>query len=608
MNTLQRLVVLYLVLGGWAGSCAAWVPVSAADFGRAVSLTPESLAPESFAAARVASALGSACPFCNAVQQTLAEQMNTSDVVVIADLVRTLEPPARQDALPKAIFKVVALVKGKPDLISVGTEFQGIIVGQFEPGQRVLVMGVNPPDFSWTTPIKVSPRAEEYLTTIPTLPETGFERLRFFQQYLQDAEPFLAFDAYEEFARAPYADVQALKPYMNHDQLIDWLKDPEVSSSRKRLYFTLLGVCGTDDDLPLLETMMKSESGEIRRSLDAMIACYITLRGDAAFDLIDELFLDNPKCDYVDAFSAISAIRFHASESKHLSKERILKSFHHVLKSPERADLIIPDLARWEDWSVIDRMVDLFKNADESSQWVRVPVISYLQICPKPEAKTAIDELRKIDPDAVRRAESLLSWETGGEEESADEFDQNDEMQDDAEKPATDQPAKPSESGDGAKPSEGAKPGDGAGQGDGAQSVLEPASSPQDAAGNSPPASDSAAPNSRGGDSLIPTSAASQQIPETTDEDDASEPLTAIPVKENRNDFVSTASPMPPAIAPRPNAAGVVSTDSPTTEVVAQTLPLRWSILVMIAPLVIGGLMFLLLWSVLNGWFERLIF
>jgi hypothetical protein len=112
------------------------------------------------------------------------------------------------------------------------------------------------------------------------------------------------------------------------------------------LYFTLLGVCGSDADLPLLESMMTSKEQEMRRSLDALVACYITLKGDAAFDLIDELFLDNPKSDYVDAFSAISAIRFHASESKHLSRERILKSFHNVLKYPERADLIIPDLAR----------------------------------------------------------------------------------------------------------------------------------------------------------------------------------------------------------------------------------------------------------------------
>ncbi len=561
MMTLHRLAVGCLVV-----------------FGGALGNLPPLAGMPTWSAADSAAGFRAACPFCNAVQQTLAEQMNTSDVVVLADLVRHLDPPPQQDALPKAVFKVAAVIKGKAEFVTVGQEFQGIVVGQFEPGQRVLVMGVNPPDFSWTTPIKVSPRAEEYLSAVPTLPETGFERLRFFQKYLQDEEPFLAFDAYEEFARAPYADVQALKPYMDHDLVVEWLKDPEVSSSRKRLYFTLLGVCGTDDDLAMLESMMKSESGEIRRSLDAMIACYITLRGEAGFDLIDELFLDNPKCDYVDAFSAISAIRFHAMESKQIPRERILKSFHHVLKSPERADLIIPDLARWEDWSVIDRMVDLFKNADESSQWVRVPVISYLQICPKPEAKIAIDELRKIDPDAVRRAESLLSWETGGDE-GQDEFDQSEEMDegDDPSKVPAGQPAGK----------------DGSTAPSAAPSVLEPN-------------------KSGGGDGgPIPTSisqaqVSQPQVPQAVDPEDDGRPSSTIPVQENRDDFVSTLPTMPAAIAPRSGAAAIAAESKPA--VVAQTMPLRWSILVMVAPLVVGGLLFLLLWSVLNGWFERLIF
>ncbi|HWC88057.1 MAG TPA: hypothetical protein VG433_00315, partial [Pirellulales bacterium] len=49
-----------------------------------------------------------------------------------------------------------------------------------------------------------------------------------------------------------------------------------------------------------------------------------------------------------------------------------------------------------------------FKNADEESIWVRVPVISYLQACPLPKAKQYIAELAQIDPDAVKRANSFF--------------------------------------------------------------------------------------------------------------------------------------------------------------------------------------------------------
>jgi hypothetical protein len=59
---------------------------------------------------------------------------------------------------------------------------------------------------------------------------------------------------------------------------------------------------------------------------------------------------------------------------------------------------LIPDLARWEDWTVIDRLVELFKTSNEESSWVRVPVINYLRACPNPEAAAKIDELAKKKP------------------------------------------------------------------------------------------------------------------------------------------------------------------------------------------------------------------
>jgi hypothetical protein len=94
-------------------------------------------------------------------------------------------------------------------------------------------------------------------------------------------------------------------------------------------------------------------------------------------------------------------------------RERILEALRHVLDRPQMADLVIPDLARWEDWSQIDRLVRLFKDADEQSSWVRVPVINYLRACPKPEAAAKIEELKKIDPDAVKRADAFFPFSGG---------------------------------------------------------------------------------------------------------------------------------------------------------------------------------------------------
>ncbi len=53
-------------------------------------------------------------------------------------------------------------------------------------------------------------------------------------------------------AKSPYEEVLALKPQMNHDQLVAWIKNEDIPASRRRLYLTMLGVCGSEKDLPLL--------------------------------------------------------------------------------------------------------------------------------------------------------------------------------------------------------------------------------------------------------------------------------------------------------------------------------------------------------------------
>lgn len=68
----------------------------------------------------------------------------------------------------------------------------------------------------------------------------------------------------------------------------------------------------------------------------------------------------------------------------------------------------------------MDRLVELFKNADEESAWVRVPVVNYLRACPLPEAKERMAELEAIDPDAVKRANSFFPLATAPAAEAED--------------------------------------------------------------------------------------------------------------------------------------------------------------------------------------------
>ena len=67
--------------------------------------------------------------------------------------------------------------------------------------------------------------------------------------------------------------------------------------------------------------------------------------------------LTQEQAEYIDVFSAIAALRFHGTEGDKVSRQRIVAALRHVLDRPKMADMVIPDLARWEDWSVLDRLV-----------------------------------------------------------------------------------------------------------------------------------------------------------------------------------------------------------------------------------------------------------
>ena len=355
-----------------------------------------------------------ACPFCAAVSQTFTEEMDSMDAVVIGELAK-LPPKEAGDANsagrepPKATFKIAQILKG--DALLKGTStIETIYFGDAKVGKPFLIMAVDPPKLMWSTPLQLTDRARGYVPRLLALPKEGPERLDFFQKYLEDEDEMLARDAYDEFAKAPYATVQALKDKMDHDRLVSWIQDPDVPASRRRLYLTMLGVCGGESDLPLLEKLLESEDRKAKAGLDALIGCYLTLKGPDGMPLVEDLFLKNEKAEYADTYAAIMALRFHGSETDVVPRERIIEGLRYMLNRPQLADLVIPDLARWEDWSSMPRLVQLFKEADEKSSWVRVPVINYLRACPKPEAKDTIRELEKIDPAAVKRANTFFPF------------------------------------------------------------------------------------------------------------------------------------------------------------------------------------------------------
>ncbi len=393
-----------------------------------------------------------ACPFCNVESKTLSEETSGADAVVLAKLLT--EAPATADSNDPnsgmATFQIVEALKGQ-EVLGAAKEISVVFFGDSDRDKTYLVTGLGKDKIDWTTPLPLTPAAVEHVRKLPAVAPAGAERLEYFQEYLEHADPLLAQDAYDEFGRAPYSDLHDLKPKMKHDRLVKWVADPEVSPSRRRLYLTMLGVCGTKADVPLLESMIVSDFDAMMKpalvglvgtgmsmdgpvglpvwieavqqderrkklGLDALVACYLILRGPEGLDLVENRFLKNPHAEYTHVYSTIMALRFHGDENTGvLPRERLLASMRLLLKNPDFADQVILDLSRWEDWSVLDQMVEMFKNSDEKG-YVRQPVVSYLTVASEQKgevgtrATAAIAELEKLDPETVKTARSLMAF------------------------------------------------------------------------------------------------------------------------------------------------------------------------------------------------------
>ncbi len=400
-----------------------------------------------------------ACPYCVVESDTLTEEMERSDAAILATLIKPAAPLNEgPDDLGefgvidpdtgKARFRIDEVLLGK-DLLDGIEEIEAVFFGEPVEGQKYFLRGVGVDTLDWNIPMPMSEHAVKYVKEIQSLPRQGPERMKYFLNYLQHEDPLLAQDSYDEFARAAYADVIGIKDLIDRQQLWEWIHDRDVSPSRRSLFFTMLGVCGREEDIERLQKMMMADVRVLRSAAEAsvaagvglggaialpivpemvsmdgrrrqlgfnaMVGCYLKLTGEDGLDVVDEIFLKDPDADPTKVYGVLIALRFLGEETDDVPMQRLIESMRLVLDKPDFAEQAITDLARWEDWSVLDRLVTMFKEADPRT-YVKEPIIAYLDQAQRQpgdvgeRATAALKELEEIDPDAVKRARSLLSF------------------------------------------------------------------------------------------------------------------------------------------------------------------------------------------------------
>jgi hypothetical protein len=223
-----------------------------------------------------------ACPFCDVTQQTLSEELAASDASVIAVLEASVEPAAESDAATEndpfeegesgpykgARFKIVEAIRGD---LKPGDVIEAIYFGEDAADKQFIINGVQGDQLDWGSPLPLTPKAVEYVKQLPNVAKSGPDRLRFFMNYLENPDPLLAQDSYDEFARAPYQDLIDLKDSLDREQLVAWIQDSQVGPTRRRLYLTMLGVCGGPEDIAMLEGLLRHNYEAMQPALAMLI-------------------------------------------------------------------------------------------------------------------------------------------------------------------------------------------------------------------------------------------------------------------------------------------------------------------------------------------------
>lgn len=369
-----------------------------------------------------------ACPACQIpLEPTWSERYAKADVAFLGKWVKANRAGSGKNSKATSTFEIVQIARNLDGRLKAGRKISMPRFVAGKPGLLFFVTGYTkaaepnadgkqkskkqaepkPADdkLLWYTPFEVNETAFHYITQAPSPEESSSKRLTYYLKFFEFPDKKIADDAYNEFAKAPFKDVKAISGKYSRTDLRKWLNDKETTEVRLGLYGLMLGLCGNDKDAAFLKARFEKNTKDFRFGIEGMIAGYLLLTGEKGLDEIDKIkFLDKtvPLGEVLAAIQGLRIIDTYGKES--ISTERLKKSFHLTLARPNAAELVIADLARWKDWGLIDRLVQLTKKKGYDYPSFKQTVIRFLIT-----AKNDMPKSAKKKPPHVLKAEQHLA-------------------------------------------------------------------------------------------------------------------------------------------------------------------------------------------------------
>ncbi len=236
--------------------------------------------------------------------------------------------------------------------------------------------------------------------------------LAFAAQHLDHAEPAIAEEAFLELARANDADVARLARTLSPERLRTMLRQPNLEPERLSLFAFLLGSCGDASDVELFRTLLQRNDEKSVRSLEGVLAGYLTLRPKEGWQHTLDL-LHQPKSPFLHRFAAVQTLRFLYATKSNDMRPTVIRVMGSVAVHPETADMAIDDLRLWKAWDHTAAILACHGKQSHAAPIVRTSIERYAVACPLPEARRFVEALRQQDAKRVRELEEELSLEQG---------------------------------------------------------------------------------------------------------------------------------------------------------------------------------------------------
>ncbi len=364
-----------------------------------------------------------ACPFCSPSGTTLTGEVAQADFILFGTLTNATRDPNDPTSFNKGstemaielVIKPHDMVKDKKTITipryvppdgknSKYLIFFNIFNGQLDPyrGEAVAVDSKLPQYLKGAMEV----RQKDEIT-----------RLKYFFNYLEDADIVVSSDAYSEFGYAEYKEVRQVASKLPAETLVKWLKDPNTRGSRFGLYGLLLGHAGKPEDAKTIRALLDDKERSYASGLDGVVAGYILLDPKGGWDYLMGL-IKTPTSDFPVKYAALKTARFFWEYRPDvIPNAQVLEAMKILMADADIADMPIEDLRKWKVWDLTPAILELAKKESHSGTPIVARAILKFAIAaswadPKNTAATQhVEAARAKDPKRVQFLEEVLKDE-----------------------------------------------------------------------------------------------------------------------------------------------------------------------------------------------------